>query len=87
MVAFQAAVANFLSHEEGVVVLIKQPRLQVAARKNVMPRAHGGWGLGIFNTYLSPSKNSRFHEFMLELSSLKLARSTSSALPISLSRI
>jgi hypothetical protein len=32
MVAFQAAVANFLSHEEGVVVLIEQPRLQVAAR-------------------------------------------------------
>jgi hypothetical protein len=31
VVALQAAVANVLSHEEGVVVLIKQPRLQVAA--------------------------------------------------------
>ena len=81
---FNALVGFALSsHEEGIVVLIQQPRLQVAANTRDEMSSQTHWGL---QANLSPSKNSRFHELIFVFNSLKLARNTSSALPISLSR-
>ena len=76
--------ATLLSHEESVIVLIKLPRLQVAAKKDegaTVTTAHAN------TKNLSPVKNSLFHELMFAFKSLKLPRNASSAGPISLKRV